>query len=158
MFIAKDIAGATSLQAWEFIIPNDESDKARHDHVLVMEMPGIDESIKSDISKNVELPAINKFSVSAGKDDLLIMADQVSDLLIYKFCGIYRYLLSSEEGSECVLFDDYQFLNVGFVTATTDEESRPPQKNNELILDSSDRVTRLNTGEVISTCDGSSDL
>lgn len=85
IFIAKTINFLTTVQAWEFLIPNDESDKATHDHVLVMEMPGIDESIKKAIINSNELSTQEyiEFTISAGKDKLLIMADEVSHLIFF---------------------------------------------------------------------------
>jgi len=56
------------------------------------------------------------------------------------------------------LFDDYKFINVGFITVDTDEQAGPPQYNNELIQNSNNQVTVLSSGEIISTCDGSSSL
>ena len=53
MFVSKLEEGRiTSVAAWEFAIPNDETDKDNHDHILIMEMPGINESLKLAISKN----------------------------------------------------------------------------------------------------------
>ena len=97
-------------------------------------MSGIDESIKKAIKKDQTLPANSKFTVSTGKDHLVIMADQVKDLLVFQFCGIYRYLRVTDDASECVLFDDFKFINIGFITRdTSSQQGSSPRVSNDLI-------------------------
>lgn len=46
---------------------------------------------------------------------LVIVVEGRDSVFIYHFCGLYRYLKVTDK-SECITFDDYTLLNLGYIT------------------------------------------
>ena len=39
----------TTLQAWEIFVPNDETNNESHDHILIMELKGLEDTIRQSL-------------------------------------------------------------------------------------------------------------